>query len=153
LTPSSAPARADVGTKVTITPHVNDADHVRLELTEEISKAGEPMGGLGVRDIDKRTASTTLVVQDRQTVVIGGLVHEEETEGVTKVPVLGDIPLLGLLFRHTVHTSAKNNLLLVLTPYVVHGDEDLRAIFERKMQERQEFLDRYFVFNDGLDWS
>jgi general secretion pathway protein D len=61
---------------------------------------------------------------------------------------LGDIPIIGALFRTTKKTTQKTNLLLVLTPYIIRDQDDLRAIFERKMQERQEFLDRYFVFGD-----
>jgi general secretion pathway protein D len=145
--------RAKVATKITVTPHVNDSDQVRLELTEEISNEGETAGDLGVVSIDERKASTTLVVKDQQTVVIGGLVHDEVLNGETKIPVLGDIPLLGVLFRQTTKRTVKSNLLLVLTPYVIRSQDDLRAIFERKMQERQEFLDRYFVFNDQNAWS
>ena len=66
--------------------------------------------------------------------------------------MLGDLPVLGFLFRHSEVTKEKLNLLLVLTPTVIHGQEDLRKIFERKMQERQEFIDRYFVFS-GQDWK
>ena len=61
--------------------------------------------------------------------------------------------MLGFLFKQTQKTKTKSNLLLVLTPYVIRSPEDLRAIFERKMQERQEFIDRYFVFNEGASWS
>ena len=145
--------RQDVGTKITVTPHVNDSDQVRLELIEEISDAGAPTGALGAIPINKRTANTTLVVRDQQTVVIGGLVRDAIQNGETKVPILGDIPVLGLLFKQTQKTKTKSNLLLVLTPYVIRDQDDLRAIFERKMQERQEFIDRYFVFNDGTTWS
>ena len=67
--------------------------------------------------------------------------------------ILGDIPLLGVLFRQTTNTVQKSNLLLVLTPYIIREQADLRAIFERKMQERQEFLDRYFVFSDENDYQ
>ena len=65
-----------------------------------------------------------------------------------KIPILGDIPLLGVLFRRQSTTTQKTNLLLFLTPYVIRAPSDLRAIFERKMRERQEFIDRYFVFAD-----
>lgn len=145
--------RQDVGTKITVTPHVNDSDQVRLELIEEISDAGTPLGALGAIPINKRTANTTLVVRDQQTVVIGGLVRDSVQNGETKVPILGDIPVLGLLFKQTVKTKTKSNLLLVLTPYVIRDQDDLRAIFERKMQERQEFIDRYFVFNESTSWN
>ncbi|WP_437622651.1 type II secretion system secretin GspD [Sorangium sp. So ce1151] len=146
-------ARQDVGTKIKVIPHVNDSDQVRLELTEEISDAGAPLGALGAIPINKRTASTTLIVRDQQTVVIGGLVRDSMTTQETKIPVLGDIPVLGFLFRQRKTQKSKTNLLLVLTPYVIRDQEDLRAIFERKMQERQEFIDRYFVFSDSAAWE
>jgi general secretion pathway protein D len=86
-------------------------------------------------------------------VVIGGLMRNRIAHQETKIPVLGDIPLLGVLFRQTQNTMQKSNLLLVLTPYIIREQSDLRAIFERKMQERQEFLDRYFVFSDEHDYK
>jgi general secretion pathway protein D len=148
----SAP-RQDIGTKIDVTPHVNDSDQVRLDLKEEISDAGSPTGALGAIPINKRTAQTTLVVRDQQTVVIGGLVRDAYITGETKIPVLGDIPVLGFLFKQSHKEKTKSNLLLILTPYVIRDQDDLRAIFERKMQERQEFIDRYFVFNDQNPWS
>jgi general secretion pathway protein D len=149
----ASPARQDVGTKITITPHLNESNEVRLELAEEISEAGDAVGQLGVVPITKRTANTQLVVKDQQTVVIGGLMRNRIAHQETKIPILGDIPLLGVLFRQTQNTMQKSNLLLVLTPYIIREQSDLRAIFERKMQERQEFLDRYFVFSDERDYK
>jgi general secretion pathway protein D len=143
----SAP-RQDVGTKIKVVPHINDSQEVRLELTEEISEQGASQGQLGAVSITKRNAQTTVVVQDQQTVVIGGLMRDAVTRSEQKVPVLGDIPLLGFLFRSTTKGTRKTNLLLILTPYVIRDQNDLRTVFERKMRERQEFLDRYFVFSD-----
>jgi general secretion pathway protein D len=68
------------------------------------------------------------------------------TTSQSKIPLLGDIPLIGALFRKTSTEKSKQNLLLFLTPYIVRTQADLRHIYERKMRERQEFLDRYFVF-------
>ncbi|HNS99627.1 MAG TPA: type II secretion system secretin GspD [Polyangiaceae bacterium] len=143
-----AAPRQDVGTKIKVVPHINDSNEVRLELTEEISEQGAASGALGVVSITKRTAETTVVVRDQQTVVIGGLMRDAVVSSESKVPVLGDLPLLGFLFRNSSNTKQKTNLLLILTPYIIRDQDDLRAIFERKMQERQEFLDRYFVFSD-----
>ena len=140
--------RQDVGTKIKVVPHINDSNEVRLELTEEISERGASSGTLGAVSITKRTANTTVVVKDQQTVVIGGLMRDAVSSSQKKVPVLGDIPLLGFLFRSSETSKRKTNLLLVLTPYIIRDQRDLRTIFERKMQERQEFLDRYFVFSD-----
>lgn len=138
--------RQDVGNKIKVTPHINESDQVRLEIEQESSAPGTPTGQLGAIPITKRTANTTVVVKDQQTIVIGGLMRDEFTYSKDKVPILGDIPVLGFLFSSTKKTVRKTNLLLVLTPHVIREQEDLRRIFERKMQERQEFIDRYFVF-------
>jgi general secretion pathway protein D len=143
-----AAPRQDVGTKIKVVPHINDSNEVRLELTEEISEQGAASGALGAVSITKRTAQTTVVVRDQQTVVIGGLMRDAVVTSQSKIPVLGDLPLLGFLFRNSTNTKQKTNLLLILTPYIIRDQNDLRSIFERKMQERQEFLDRYFVFTD-----
>jgi general secretion pathway protein D len=143
-----AAPRQDVGIKIKLTPHINDSNQVRLELEEESSDTGAPEGALGAIPIIKRTAHTTITVEDQQTVVIGGLMRETLSKSEQKIPLLGDIPVLGFLFRQDKTDKKKSNLLLILTPYIVREQADLRKIFERKMQERQEFLDRYFVFGD-----
>ncbi len=140
--------RQNVGTTIRITPHINDAGEIRMEIEEEISEAGEAQGTLGVIPINQRLAKTQVVVRDQQTVVIGGLMRDRVETVEDKIPILGDIPLLGVLFRRQQTRVNKVNLLLFLTPYIVRGQNDLRAIFERKLRERQEFMDRYFVFND-----
>ncbi|MDB4943387.1 MAG: hypothetical protein JWP97_2921 [Labilithrix sp.] len=146
--------RQDVGTKIKIKPHLNDSNEVRLDVSEEISEQGAPLGGtLGAIPISKRTATTKLVVQDQQTVVIGGLIRNVTSRAEEKVPVLGDIPVLGALFRKRTNTQEKRNLVLVMTPYIIRNQQDLRTVFERKMQERQEYLDRYFVFSDSSEYK
>jgi len=147
-----AAPRQDVGNKIKVTPHINESNQVRLEIDQESSSPGASEGGLGAVTINKRTANTTVVVADQQTVVLGGLMQDAFTTSREKVPVLGDLPILGALFRKTTTIKKKSNLLLILTPHVIRDQTDLRRIFERKMQERQEFLDRYFVFS-GADWS
>ncbi|MBX3270697.1 MAG: hypothetical protein KF729_10570 [Sandaracinaceae bacterium] len=141
--------RQNVGTTIRITPHINDAGEIRMEIEEEISEAGEAQGTLGVIPINQRIAKTQVVVRDQQTIVIGGLMRDRVTTSEDKIPILGDIPLLGVLFRRRSTSTQKTNLLLFLTPYVIRSPGDLRAIFERKMRERQEFIDRFFVFGDS----
>ena len=154
-----AAPRQDVGTKIKITPHINDSNEVRLEIDEEISEVGASSGGsLGAVSINRRTAKTVTVVHDQNTVVIGGLIRTADTYTDSRIPILGDIPILGALFRRTQRRNQRSNLLLFLTPYVIRDQSDLRRIFERKMRERQEFLDRYFVFTDAdyeppRDWT
>ena len=150
--------RQDIGTQIKVTPHINDSNQVRLEIEEEISEQGATNGTLGAVSIIKRNANTTVVVGDQETVVIGGLMREAVNKKKTKIPVLGDLPLLGFLFRSTTTAKTKTNLLLILTPHIIRSQQDLRSIFERKMQERQEFLDRVAVFGQSSweaprDWT
>ena len=141
-------ARQDVGTTIRVTPHINANNEVRLEIEEEISEQGATSGTLGVVSINRRTARTEVMVRDQQTIVIGGLMRDAIQNKEDKVPVLGDIPILGALFRKTSKNKRKTNLLLILTPYIIRDPGDLREIFERKMQERQQMIDRYFVFGE-----
>jgi general secretion pathway protein D len=85
-----------------------------------------------------------VAVEDQQTVVVGGLMRDKIDIGESKIPILGDIPVLGVFFRTKKHQKTKTNLLLFLTPYVIDGPEDFRRIFERKMKERKEFMERFY---------
>src|SRR5262249_35940438 len=97
----SAPALSNykaIGPKIKVTPHLNDSDDVRLDIDESISDvAGDPEGTLGTIPFLERGATTTLTVHDKQTAVIGGLVRDKVARSESKVPLLGDIPVLGLL--------------------------------------------------------
>jgi general secretion pathway protein D len=148
-----AAPRQDIGTRIKITPHINDQNQVRLEIEEEISERGPdgPQGALGAISITQSSARTTVMVDDRQTVVIGGLMRDVQATEQTKIPILGDLPVIGALFRNTKKLASKTNLLLILTPYVINSQEDLRRVFSRKMEERQQLLDRYFVFTSEWD--
>jgi general secretion pathway protein D len=148
----SAPASANygkIGPQIKVTPHIDESDEVRLDVTETISDIGATHGTLGTVDFTERGAQTTLTVKDGHTAVIGGLVRDRVVHSATKIPLLGDIPVIGALFRSSLDTTEKGNLVLVLTPHIIRNEEDMRRIFEQRMQERQEFLDHYFVFRDG----
>jgi general secretion pathway protein D len=145
--PTVSVQRQDVALKLKLTPHVNDSDMVRLELDQEVSDiASQNFNGLGPAT-SKRTAKTTVVVRDQQTVVIGGLMGNRIQNVVSKVPLLGDIPILGYFFKHTAKTVQKTNLLIVLTPYVIRDQTDLRRIFRKKLEERRDYIRRYTNFS------
>jgi len=84
------------------------------------------------------------VVKDQQTVAIGGLMRDNQSVSVSKVPILGDIPIIGWLFKSKETKTTKTNLLLFLTPYIINDKDDFRRIFERKMRERKEFIERFY---------
>jgi len=145
--------RQDVALKLDITPHVNDSDFVRLEIENELSDVSNPnYNGLGPAT-SKRTLKSVVTVRDQQTIVLGGLIKDSVSETVNKVPLLGDIPILGYLFKSTEKTITKQNLLIILTPYIIKDPSDLRRIFERKLRERREFMERYSAFRDEKDYD
>ncbi len=148
----AAPAMANykpLGPQIKITPHVNESDDVRLDIIETISDTtGIPEGTLGTLPYTERGATTTLTVHDQQTCVIGGLVADKVSHETVKIPLLGDIPVFGALFRKTNDTREKSDLVLVLTPYIVRDQEDMRRIMEKRMDERQELLDHQALFSD-----
>ncbi len=131
--------RQDVALTLRITPQINESNYVRLEIEEEVEDVQSIDPVLGPRTTT-RQARTTVVVQDQQTVVIGGLMRDSTSQDVSKVPFLGDIPIIGRLFRHTTTRDVKTNLLLLLTPYIIRDSADFQAIFRRKMEEREEFI-------------
>jgi general secretion pathway protein D len=87
---------------------------------------------------------TNISVKDQSTIVIGGLIQERTIQAVHKTPLLGDIPVLGWLFRDNVTTKTKTNLLLFLTPYIIRDQSDYRRIYERKRKEQQEFMQAFY---------
>lgn len=135
--------RTDVALKMKLTPHVNEHDMIRLEVDQEIQDILSPnFNGLGPAT-SKRSAKTTVVARDQQTIVIGGLTQDRDVEKVVKIPFLGDIPILGFFFRNTTKTIQKTNILIALTPYVITDQADLRRVLEKKLKERREFVERF----------
>jgi general secretion pathway protein D len=107
--------RQDVALTLRITPQINESNFVRLKIEEEVEDVQSIDPVLGPRTTT-RQAKTTVSVQDQQTIVIGGLIRDTITTDVNKVPLLGDIPVIGALFRNTTTRKNKTNLLLLLTP-------------------------------------
>ncbi|NOJ95526.1 type II secretion system secretin GspD [Corallococcus coralloides] len=142
--------RQNVELKLTVKPQINESDYIRLVITEQTEEIASTDPVLGPTT-SKRSAKTTVIAKDMETVVIGGIMQDRTLESVSKVPVLGDIPLLGHLFRDTTRRKTKTNLLLFLTPYIIRGQEDFRRIFERKMKERQQFVEQFYGQVPGYD--
>lgn len=122
----------DVGVILNVTPHINPDGFVNLEVAPEISSIADSTvqitEGLRAPIFNKRQAETSITVKDGETVVIGGLITTEEQKSESKVPILGDIPGLGLLFRATVQSKRKTELLIVLTPVVVNTERQAREL-------------------------
>ncbi len=130
--------RLRVATELKITPQINSGDYITLKINQKIDDAGESTD-LGVTTT-KREAATTVIVKDEQTVVIGGLMRDVKKSTISKVPFLGDIPILGWLFKTRSSQTEKVNLLLFLTPYIIRNTGDMNDQFFRKLKEREGFL-------------
>ncbi len=144
-------SRVDIALTLTIKPQINDGGTVKLEVTEEIEEVKPGGSDLGGPTTRMRQLQTVVVVPDQQTIVLGGLVRDSESQSVSQVPILGDIPVLGYLFRSTKTQVQKQNLLLMLTPYIIESYTDLEKIRIRKEKEREEFV-KYFGRKD-LDYA
>ncbi|MCR4286634.1 MAG: type II secretion system secretin GspD [Deltaproteobacteria bacterium] len=155
--------RKDVGINLRITPQISEGGYVKLDVYQEISSVKEPPAGIeeailtGVGPTTtKRSTKTSVTVKDGQTVVIGGLMQEKEEETVTKVPLLGDIPVIGWLFKHKSIDKKKTNLLVFITPHVVRDAEELAGITRGKEMDFARAERRYteavviIRFKDGI---
>jgi general secretion pathway protein D len=130
--------RQDVGIILKITPQITEGDHVKLDIYQEISSVKNQSDLLTINlgpTITKRSTKTSVVVKDNQTVVIGGLIQENEEETVTKMPFLGDLPVLGWLFKTNNVTKNKTNLIVFLNPHVIKEPERLAEITRDKQKE------------------
>jgi len=150
--------RQDVALKLELTPHLNDSDSIRLELDGEISDVpdGQSASAAGGPTTNKRTVKTQVVVGDGETVVLGGLQKDSESQSIERVPGLGEIPILGRLFSYRSRQRTRQDLLIAITPYVIRGPADLRRIFERKQQDQREFSERFDAhpgFDAPIDWG
>ena len=136
--PFTTVQREDVGLQLTVTPHVHDGSSVRLEIAQQITNVVEsPIGDAGFADVvtSKREIETTVLAEDRQIIVLGGLIQDNVSESRKKVPVLGDIPGLGFFFRSTSKTNTKTNLLIFLRPTIIRSQDDAHDATERKYRD------------------
>ncbi|MBN1912836.1 MAG: hypothetical protein JW788_00390 [Candidatus Omnitrophica bacterium] len=116
----------DVGVKLSLTPLINEEGYVTLKVKPEISSVVgnvNTSSGNVVPIIDTSMAETTIIAKDGTTVLIGGLGREEKTESSEQVPILGKIPLLGFFFRSKTQSTARTELLIMLTPVICEGDK------------------------------
>lgn len=117
--------REDVGIQLKVTPTMIDDDNVKLVINQEVSSVKPSEKGIQSSDIitSKRSIATTVLAGNRQTIVLGGLIEDRVTETVKKVPLLGDIPVLGILFRAKSVNRGKQNLMVFLRPSIVRDGQ------------------------------
>ncbi len=145
--PFTTVERMDVGISLRVTPHINDDNTVRLEITQEASavkkSASETANALIT---SKREIKTTILADAGQTVALGGLIQDDVQESVSKVPILGDIPILGILFRSTNTSRGKSNLVVFLRATILQDKGSIAGISDERylgIKTMQFKLDEY----------
>lgn len=129
--------RQDIGVTLKVTPHINEGATLRLEIEQEISSLVPSPANVTVSDVitNKRSIKSTILANDGQVIVLGGLIQDDVTRTDSKVPILGDIPLLGRLFRSTEDTHVKRNLMVFLRPAVVRDANGLANLSSKKYSD------------------
>lgn len=130
--------REDVGLTLEVTPHINSDSLVRLLIHQEVSEVDASsltvIGSEAAADLitNKRTIDTTILVENEEVIILGGLIRDKETQGESRVPLLGSIPGLGALFRSRTKNIEKQNLLVFLRPTVLTSSADIAETSARK---------------------
>ena len=122
--------RLEVGIKLKVTPQINEGNAVKLTIEQEVSGRNGDIEGNPI--VAKREIKTTVLADNGATVVLGGLIDEDVQQSESKVPLLGDIPVLGALFRSTSSSKRKRNLMIFIKPTIMRDDGLLSEVSQRK---------------------
>lgn len=131
--------KENVDLTLNIRPNISHSNYVTMKLDLDANSV-KSINADGTPVVSKRKTKQLVTVKNGQTVIVSGLMRMSETEAFKKIPLLGDIPILGWLFRNTTLKKEHSNLVIFLTPHIIHGPGDLAAIYERKVKERNEML-------------
>ncbi|MCC6278601.1 MAG: type II secretion system secretin GspD [Oligoflexia bacterium] len=154
-TTTNSVTRDDLTIKLNIKPHISPGSKtIRLEIQQAIKGvSSRTIGPANLREnalaTTQRTAKTNVLVRDGDTVVLGGLMNDEERVESAKVPLLGDIPIIGWLFKSKKTTLSKQNLMLFLTPKIIRNSYDAAQMTEQKFKERIDFIHKNAGGVDG----
>ena len=134
--PFTTVERKDVGITLKVTPHINDGKTLRLEVEQESSELAAAPAGISTSDIitNKRSVKSTILADDGQIIVLGGLIKDNVKTQVSKVPILGSIPFIGRLFSSTREVTEKTNLMVFLRPTLLRTSNDNSNLSDRKYE-------------------
>ena len=125
--------RQEIGIKLSVKPQINEGNSIKLDIEQEVSSLSGPISAGSAEIVtNKRAIETVVMVEDNQTIVLGGLIDDDIQESIRKVPVLGDIPGLGKLFRKEQTTISKKNLVVFLKPTIIRTSQDMEALTNTK---------------------
>ena len=127
--------REDVGLTLKIKPQINEGDAMRLDIEQEVSSIADSVAGASDIVTNKRSIKTNVMVDDGQVVVLGGLIEEVVNESVQKVPLLGDIPYLGALFRSKTSDVRRTNLMVFIHPVILRDADTMNSYTNNKYND------------------
>ncbi|MEG0859145.1 MAG: type II secretion system secretin GspD [Pseudomonas sp.] len=150
--PFTTVERKDVGISLKIKPYINDGSSLRLEVEQEVSDIAPSVSGIDSSDLitNKRALKSTILADDGEIIVIGGLIRDSVRTQQSGVPLLRDIPYLGALFRWTRDTQTKSNLMVFLRPTIVRSKEDLVDVSKQRYNALQGLSQREARRNNSL---
>jgi len=137
---STTPTPLETGLTLKITPQISEGDIVRLKISHELSNFEERPADAPASPERSRKINTTVMAADGQTVVLGGLMQDVVSHTKSKVPILGDIPIIGWLFRQSSNRTSKANMLIFITPHVIRDPSDYSSVLKRKIDQRNAFI-------------
>jgi general secretion pathway protein D len=140
VNPFQTVERRDVGITLRVRPQISESGTIKMVIYQEVSSVQEPVSPTGIIT-NMRAIETNVLVDDGAIVVLGGLVQDNVTNSTEKVPVLGDIPLIGGLFRFETRRQQKTNLMVFLRPFIVRDDADMRGVTSDRY-ERMRILEQ-----------
>jgi general secretion pathway protein D len=147
--------RENVGITLRFTPQITEGDYIQLELYQEISALIDSPVGQDVNTVgpttSTRKATNVVLVRDGQTIVVGGLMEDRINTVKNKVPWVGDIPVIGWLFRYDTEKVDKSNLLIFLTPTIIREDQDVQRLFEEKKRKMLEYKKKYKISDKYME--
>lgn len=133
LTPFRTTSREEIGIKLEFKPQINESDSVALFIRVEVSSvAGAQLANSSDLITNKREIQSTVLADDKEIIVLGGLINEEVEESINRVPILGDIPLLGRLFRSSAESIEKRNLMVFLRPTILRDSITTKDLSEER---------------------
>jgi general secretion pathway protein D len=130
--------RQDIGTSLQITPRINQGNTVTLEIKQKVESIAPTVAGASDLVTNKREINTRALIRDDQILVLGGLISDDQTESKQKVPILGDLPLIGKLFSSTSTARKKNNLMVFIHPVILRDDTRITEV----SRERYDYIKR-----------
>lgn len=141
--------RQDAALTLRFTPQVTEGDEVRLNIYQEISDVASTSDQLGPT-LTKRLLRNTVIAENGRTIALGGLISTNLEDTITKVPILGDIPILGWLFKRKDVKERKTNLLVFITPHIVRTAEDLERLTNKSRQAMERFRNEKINFDQPV---